>query len=138
MVLIIHIALSVDLVHADCIIYSRVDIPSKRFILDMTLNWIRWWSSSSGDHGVPLHCHYSQVYFDPFVWACYGSTKGSNWIGYLNRIRISETIQLYMNYLHLIGILDKYLPNPSAWAGCDTRSTFKLSLIGVKLEFSFS
>ena len=31
-----------------------------------------------------------------------------------------------------------YLPNPSARAGYDTRSIFKLSLTGLNLEFSFS
>ena len=30
-----------------------------------------------------------------------------------------------------------YLPNPSARAGYDTRSTFKRSLAGLNLEFSF-
>ena len=33
---------------------------------------------------------------------------------------------------------DTYLPNPSAWAGYDTRSIFKRSLIGLNSEFSFS
>ena len=31
-----------------------------------------------------------------------------------------------------------YLPNPSARAGCDTRSIFKRSLAGLNLEFFFS
>ena len=31
-----------------------------------------------------------------------------------------------------------YLPNPSARAGCDTRSIFKRSLTGLNSEFSFS
>ena len=31
-----------------------------------------------------------------------------------------------------------YLPNPSAWAGYDTRSIFKRSLTGLNSEFSFS
>ena len=34
--------------------------------------------------------------------------------------------------------LKPYLPNPSAWAGYDTRSLFKLSLTGLNSEFSFS
>ena len=35
-------------------------------------------------------------------------------------------------------ILWCYLPNPSARAGCDTRSNFKQSLTGLNSEFSFS
>ena len=31
-----------------------------------------------------------------------------------------------------------YLPNPSAWAGYDTRSIFKWGLTGLNSEFSFS
>ena len=31
-----------------------------------------------------------------------------------------------------------YLPNPSAQAGCNTRSIFKWSLTGLNFEFSFS
>ena len=31
-----------------------------------------------------------------------------------------------------------YLPNPSAWAGYNTRSIFKRSLTGLNSEFSFS
>ena len=31
-----------------------------------------------------------------------------------------------------------YLPNPSAWAGYDTRSIFMRSLTGLNSEFSFS
>ena len=30
-----------------------------------------------------------------------------------------------------------HLPNPSIWAGCDTRSICKWSLTGLNLEFSF-
>ena len=52
---------------ADCI--PCWEIPPhththKRDVLVMPLNWIWWWGSSSGEHGVLPHCHYSQVYFD--------------------------------------------------------------------------
>ena len=46
---------------------------------------------------------------------------------------VSETLYLYLKNHHYI-----YLLNPSARAGCDTRSIFKRSLTGMNSVFSFS
>ena len=52
--------------------------------------------------------------------------------------QISSTIMV-SNYKLYIDASLPYLPNPSAWAGYDTRSFFffKRSLTGLNSEFSF-
>ena len=42
------------------------------------------------------------------------------------------------NYIFHSFTDQSYLPNPSAQAGCDTRSIFKRNLTGLNSEFSFS
>ena len=46
--------------------------------------------------------------------------------------------KLTLRHIHPRQIRLSYLPNPSAWAGYDTRSIFKQSLTGLNSEFSFS
>ena len=46
---------------------QRANTNFKRGVLNMTLNCIQQWGSSSGAQGdveSPFHCHYSQVYSD--------------------------------------------------------------------------
>ena len=61
--------------------------PKKQGVLGMTLYCIWWWGFTSGQYERPFHCHYSQVHI---IQSC----------------SIMSQINLFENYLYLIGILD--------------------------------
>ena len=87
----------VDLEYADFIPCRQIRWSSqkkkKMCVLGMTLNCIWWWGSSSGECGVLLRCHYSQVH------------SNTEWL-YSLRFHLWVKWICLKNYLYLIGILD--------------------------------
>ena len=75
----------------------------------------------------------------PMCWAERFSAQPNPKARYIKRNPSAIILQQFkVLFIHFLFMNISYLPNPSAWAGYDTRSIFKGSLTGFNSEFSFS